>query len=312
MSRITGSVSLGRGTTVPVLIHTAGPGPTVVVTGNVHGDETTGLATCLRLDQLLPTMLQRGTVVLYPTLNPAGLRSKSRYYSDGVDLNRCFPGNDRGNPGNRAADAIWHDLLQRRPNIVLDIHADSPDAIPYALIDRGVRLGADRTRLESEAHSLAKATGLLILWEYLDADYLRYDMERSLAGALLNHGIPAVTIEVGPRRMAGRSAVGIATQAVTSVLAAESMVSATGCEPWRGPKLRRAVAPSTHATGSFIPDCEPGSFFKAGDAIGAVYGIDGAVLDRITAPREGCVISWAECGWISGRTAVGTLGLVED
>jgi predicted deacylase len=38
-------------------IAASAPGPVVVVTGNVHGDECTGVGVCLQLQKLLPESL---------------------------------------------------------------------------------------------------------------------------------------------------------------------------------------------------------------------------------------------------------------
>lgn len=312
MTRTIRMLALYRGCGVPVITHTAGPGPTVVIAGNMHGDETTGLATCLRLDTQLPSTLRRGKVVLYPSLNPDGLRAMTRYFSDGVDLNRCFPGDDSGSASSQAAHHIWTDMMGQQPAAVLDLHADSADAAPYALVDRGVRLGPDRQQLEDAALGLAQATGLLVLWEYPDAEYIRYGMEHSLSGAMLNHHIPAITIEAGPRRMVAHGAVSTVIRAVGEVLASFDMMDPMSTTRWQGPRLRRCAAPTAQSAGVFVPDFAPGAFFDAGEQIGSVLSTSGAVLDRIFAPKAGCVISWAECGWISGRTAVGTLGLEEN
>ena len=71
---------------VPVTCLEASPGPTVAITANVHGDEATGLAAVLQLQSHLEAHLAAGTVVLYPSLNPQGLRLQQRPVpADGVD-----------------------------------------------------------------------------------------------------------------------------------------------------------------------------------------------------------------------------------
>src|SRR5262245_8613177 len=62
------------------------PGPVVIVTANVHGDEVTGVVAVHRLDDRLAATLLRGSVVLYPSLNPQGLQQQQRVQpGDGVD-----------------------------------------------------------------------------------------------------------------------------------------------------------------------------------------------------------------------------------
>ena len=73
------SVPMPSGSALPVLeLRAPTPGPTVVVTANIHGDETTGIGVVHNLVRILPDLLLRGSVVMYPSLNPAGLTAHSR------------------------------------------------------------------------------------------------------------------------------------------------------------------------------------------------------------------------------------------
>jgi uncharacterized protein len=38
----------------------------------------------------------RGTICAIPVLNPIGFLRKIRYFCDGIDLNRAFPGEENG------------------------------------------------------------------------------------------------------------------------------------------------------------------------------------------------------------------------
>ncbi|MFK7931662.1 MAG: succinylglutamate desuccinylase/aspartoacylase family protein, partial [Myxococcota bacterium] len=118
------------------------PGPTVVVTANMHGDETTGLfAAHALIERITPAGPGRGTLVFMPSLNPEGLKNASRVVpTDGNDLNRAFPGRRRGRAAERMAERIWRELGQLKPDVVIDLHADSALSIPYALLDRPVTL----------------------------------------------------------------------------------------------------------------------------------------------------------------------------
>lgn len=295
---------------VPVVIHRAGPGPTVAITANVHGDEVTGVAAAHALDRgLIETGLARGTVVLYPCLNPRGLETGTRRFGD-ADLNRCFPGSARGGASTRAAHAIWTDLLDREPDAAIDLHADSPAAVPYALVDRAVHRRADRESLEGAAEALARASGFVWMREYIDDDYIRFQLDRSLAGALLNHGgIPSVTLEVGPRRVAQAEAIETMTAAVVAILAHLGLVDGQPAKPAPEGPWRRAATPRAERPGVFVPTLAAGTPFDAGDALGEIRGLDGTCRSVIRGPSRGIVISWAEGAWVDTGTAVGTLAL---
>src|SRR5688572_30092492 len=151
-------------------------GPVVIIAANVHGDECTGVGTVLRLLPILDATLVRGTVHLYPTLNPEGLERRSRKVpEDDQDLNRLFPGDGNGSPSERLAHAVWTDICARQPDVVVDLHTDAPASIPYALLDRatGLRPGP-RTQVEGAARRIAEASGLTVLHEYPEDRYARY------------------------------------------------------------------------------------------------------------------------------------------
>ena len=292
-------VSIPSGNPLPVVaIHSEHAGPSVVVTANIHGDETTGIGVVHNMIRVLPDLLLRGAAYLYPTLNPAGLASNSRSLpGDGQDLNRMFPGKPRGPASERHAHCVWTDILSRSPDTLVDIHTDVAGAVPYAIVDRVLRV-RDRRRLSSRCTRLAQASGLTVLREYPRDRYLRYHLDRILPGAMVNlNGIPAVTLEVGPRRRLDSDAVAIATGAVLGVLTEAGIVnmparviqSRKEGGPWR-----REGGPRTNHTGILVPQVRPGDVLVRGAPIAEVRTIDGEVLEVLRARASGFVVALPE------------------
>jgi predicted deacylase len=82
---------------IPIFLLKNGEGPTVLLTGGVHGDEYEGQIALLRLAQTLRPEQVQGRVILLPAVNlPAVLNDTRLSPIDQRDLNRCFPGNPRG------------------------------------------------------------------------------------------------------------------------------------------------------------------------------------------------------------------------
>jgi predicted deacylase len=292
-------VPIPSGNPLPVVaIHSEHAGPCVVVTANIHGDETTGIGVVHNLIRVLPDLILRGSAFLYPTLNPAGLASNSRTLpGDGQDLNRMFPGKPRGPASERHAHSIWTDILSRSPDVLLDIHTDVAGAVPYAIVDRVLRV-RDRRRLTVRCGRLAEASGLTVLREYPRDRYLRYHLDRSLPGAMVNlNGIPAVTLEVGPRRRLDSDAVAVATGAALGVLTeggivnmpARAIQSRKDGGPWR-----REGGPRTNHTGILVPQVRPGDSVERGAAIAEVRTIGGDVLEVLRARASGFVVALPE------------------
>ena len=105
-------VDLGDPWPIPVtVIHGERPGPTITILGGIHGDELTGPSACTHLlsnaftdiGKPLDPKQMAGTVRIVPVVNLPGYRAKSRYFPDGRDLNRNFPGNFKTTTTRRVA-----------------------------------------------------------------------------------------------------------------------------------------------------------------------------------------------------------------
>jgi len=294
-------------------------GPTVVVTANVHGDEVTGIAAVHDLDRRLVSVLRRGNVVLAPSLNPDGLEQQSRVQpSDGVDLNRVFPGDPTASASGaaRIAGRVWLGLHRHSPDAVIDLHADSALSIPYAIVDRSVRLeGPARQKMDRALEGLAEASGLTVLREYPDELYRRFRLDQSLAGAMVNHAkVPAITLEVGPRRAVAPKAVLVMVEAVMRIFGYLKLVdeAPSSSHPRRlGGPWRRSSAPKVGATGLFVASRAPGESFSRGDVLGEVRNLQGTAIEIVRATADGLVVSWGENAWVTARSVPGTIGLVD-
>ncbi len=316
MQRTIGAIDAGEGRRVPwIRVRAEQPGPTAIVTANIHGDEVTGVAAAHSLDRWLRDNLESGQVILYPTLNPAGLEAGTRNLpKTRTDLNRNFPGAGRRSEERLAVD-IWRHLERNSPDLVIDLHADSADAVPYAIVDRPVRLPSnERARMGDRLDTLAAASGLLVLREYPDDQYIRYGLDRSLAGAVVNRlRVPAVTLEVGPRRYAHPDAVRTTVHAAIRVLGAAGLVDTPAAEPTNhGGPWRRAAAPRVRNPGLFTPALRPGDRFDKGSCLGTMHDAAGSELESLQAPAAGVVVSWQERSWIGAGGVVGTLGVLDS
>ena len=82
---------------IPIYVLKNGRGPTLLLTGGVHGDEYAGQVAVSRRAQTLKPEQISGRLILIPAVNiPAALNGTRLSPIDGRDLNRCFPGNPAG------------------------------------------------------------------------------------------------------------------------------------------------------------------------------------------------------------------------
>ncbi|ELZ49670.1 succinylglutamate desuccinylase/aspartoacylase [Halorubrum coriense DSM 10284] len=205
----------------------AADGPTLWLTGGVHGDEATGVAVVQDAVATLGDRLGElaGAVVAVPVVSPAGLRRNARetYYGD-EDPNRHFPdadaesarppeiqeridarlyaaitGESPDDPSEFAVETVGTDAAA---DALIDCHTAGVGSEPFAIRDR-VLYGDRRTEAEATALSealgrIVDAFGLPVVREYPAAEYVEESLQRSTAGAVLNEaGIPAFTAELG-------------------------------------------------------------------------------------------------------------------
>mmetsp|Transcript_24131 Transcript_24131/g.33839 ORF Transcript_24131/g.33839 Transcript_24131/m.33839 type:complete len:389 (-) Transcript_24131:78-1244(-) len=78
-----------------IIVSGKNPGPTVLITANIHGDEPEGIIVTHRLVNQLEKQLDQlhGKVVCFPSLNPSGLLNATRepQFDNEVDPNRKWP-----------------------------------------------------------------------------------------------------------------------------------------------------------------------------------------------------------------------------
>lgn len=100
--------------TIPVeVIRGTKEGPTMFISGAIHGDEINGTEIIKRLLQLPVLNKIKGTLILIPVVNVFGYNYKSRYLPDRRDLNRCFPGNASGSLGSKLAHIFMKQIVSQ-------------------------------------------------------------------------------------------------------------------------------------------------------------------------------------------------------
>lgn len=94
-------------------------GPTVVIVGGMHGNETAGYLAARRLVSVKP---KRGTIIVIPEANKLGVKAGQRTGGHPGDLNRDFPTSSSDAPDSTLAKAIWDLMKKYRPDYLFDLH----------------------------------------------------------------------------------------------------------------------------------------------------------------------------------------------
>ena len=103
----------GTQITMPVhVVRSKNPGPVILLTGGMHGDEVNGIEIVRRfLNKNIAGKLLNGSIVAMPIINVYGFINFSRDVPDGKDVNRSFPGKEDGSLASMVAHVMTHNIL---------------------------------------------------------------------------------------------------------------------------------------------------------------------------------------------------------
>ena len=186
--------------TIPILI-ASGPsdGKTIFISAGVHGDEINGIEILQRFINNFDVTALKGTIIFLPLINVSGFKAKDRYVQyDGKDLNRCFPGDDKGTVSEQIAYTIFKEVVLRC-EFGIDIHDSGKGSVllPHSRAHIKDDTGAyDSSRLNAIA---AFGTDIIMLCKGMDGVLtIEASKPRFAASRESGHfGIPAFTVEVG-------------------------------------------------------------------------------------------------------------------
>ncbi|GAB3912023.1 succinylglutamate desuccinylase/aspartoacylase family protein [Larkinella knui] len=162
------------------------PGPHVLLSAGVHGDEYEPILAASGLIEELEGVLAAGTVTIVPLVNESAYNRASRCGEDGLDLARICPGKADGSVSEQTADQI--SALIREADYYVDMHTGglAYDIYPLA----GYMLHPSPDVLEKQ-QEMAIAYNLPLIW---GTDH-RPD-GRTLSVARDAH-VPAIYLEYG-------------------------------------------------------------------------------------------------------------------
>lgn len=275
-------------------------GPVVWLTGCVHGEEVGGIAIIQEVfKKLKKEPLLNGAVYAFPLMNPMGFEMGSRSIGvSGDDLNRSFPGNAKGSLAERIADKIFTTIMATKPTLVLDLHNDWTQSIPYTLIDPYP--GAEHKEAYEKVKTYAQQTGFVVINEQEEPDD-KDDLKRTLSGSLLHHNIPAITLELGEAYIVNEKNVEEGVKAIWNILVKLEMVNPVEQTmeypipaELKGKILRYSHQPVSSSSGIIRFKVKPGQLVKKDQPIAKIHNVFGKLQQTLVAERDGIVLGHAD------------------
>jgi predicted deacylase len=237
------------------VVHGAKPGPVLLVSAALHGDEVNGVEIILRLLNRISARKLAGTVLAIPVVNVYGFITNSRYLPDRRDLNRSFPGSSSGSLASRLAQLFTDEILSHATHVV-DLHTGGlhRSNLPQ------IRACLDDPRNQQ----LADAFGAPVV---IDAK-LR---EGSLRAAAVNRKMPMIVYEAGEALRLDRTGVLVGVRGIMAVLHSLGMIQ-TAPTPSHATSFRSTGSSwlRAPASGLFRSECRLGQIVRTGQSLGVI------------------------------------------
>ena len=191
-----------------VVVHGQTPGPRLFVSAAIHGDEINGVEIIRRVLRSTRVRRLRGTLIAVPIVNLYGFMQQTRYLPDRRDLNRSFPGSERGSLAGRLAEVFMREIVANSTHGI-DLHT--------AAIHRS-NLPQVRACLDDPVtRRLAESFGVPVV---VDANV----RDGSLRQAVLDLKMPMLLYEAGEALRFSELAIRAGVRGVLSVMADLEMI----------------------------------------------------------------------------------------
>ncbi|MBI1776279.1 MAG: succinylglutamate desuccinylase/aspartoacylase family protein [Proteobacteria bacterium] len=159
-------------------------GPTVGISGAIHGNEPTGTEIILDLYRTIKNMRIKGRLLLLPVANPRAFAANRRCTpTDDLNLNREFPGDAKGTYTQQLAAAITGEFLEK-----IDVHIDFHSGTDRPTVDY-VYIWSDE--------ALSRSFGSKVLFRPMAGKEGTVYAGTTKAVTLDRRNIPVVVVELG-------------------------------------------------------------------------------------------------------------------
>jgi len=184
-------------------------GPVLFVCAAIHGDEINGVEIIRRLLTLKLLKHMKGTLIVVPVVNVFGFLNHSRYLPDRRDLNRSFPGSEKGSLAARLAGLFMTEIVAHCTHGI-DLHTGS---------NHRTNLPQIRACLDNEeTEQLARSFGAPVV---LHSDF----RDGSLREAVEEREIPILLYEAGEALRFDELSIRFGVRGIVSVMRAIGMLS---------------------------------------------------------------------------------------
>jgi len=280
---------------VPIIIERAKiAGPTILITGGIHGDEINGVEIVRQLVSKGYNKPKKGMVICIPVVNIFGFLNLSREFPDGRDLNRVFPGSKRGSLASIFAYNLMKEIVPLA-DYCLDFHTGGAN-----------RFNAAQIRInegDEESLELAKIFGAPFIMQ-------SKQREKSYRESAIKLGKKVLLFEGGKSLDLNKS---ITETGINGALRLMQHLGIRDFEKELKKETQKNESPiiiekskwiRARYSGMFRTDIELGKLYNKGDKIGSISDPFGYFEKTIKAPNKGYVFCVNEAPIVNKGDAI--------
>lgn len=280
------------------VVHGRRNGPVLFISAAIHGDELNGIEVIRRVLAHKSIAKIAGTLIAIPVVNSYGLIQQSRYLPDRRDLNRSFPGSQKGSLAARLAHLFVEEVVSKCTHGI-DLHTG---AVHRSNLPQ-IRADLD----DDETRKLAESFGVPVL---LNAS-LR---DGSLRGACKEYGISVLLYEAGEALRYDESSIRAGVTGVMNVMRTLGMLPASrrkgrAYEPYIA---RKSVWVRATESGMMRMIVSQGEHVAKGELLGYIDDPYSGGQHAVNATHEGVVIGRLELPMVHEGDAVVHIACFED
>ncbi|CAM1342222.1 succinylglutamate desuccinylase/aspartoacylase family protein [Tenacibaculum amylolyticum] len=251
-------------------------GPTVLLQGGLHGDETNGVELVRRMLIDKSYKIHRGCVIVVPLLNIFGFLDLSREMH-GKDVNRSFPGSKRGSLASRLAYYLMKEIT-KNVDFAIDYHTGGAQRNNHPQI---------RYTPQDER---AKALATIFNAPFVFGSNL---IAKSFRKECFKYDIPVIVYEGGESLRLEEFPIQEGIYGTLRILKHFKMIDENVLIPTGVPsiEIQKKTWIRAKVAGLFNPKVANGVAIKKGEILGFIMDTYGETKFSVKAPKDGFIIA---------------------
>lgn len=257
--------------------------PSVCIVGNTRGNEFQQLFTCSKLIKELKRLEQNGkinrghSVLVVPSVNPYSMNIGKRFWpTDNTDINRMFPGYDKGETTQRIAAGLFEKIKDYKTGIQLASFYMPGIFIPH------VRIMETGYEDMEDAKLFGMPYVVLRKPRPYDTTTLNYNWQIWGANAFSLYTSETETLNAETADMAVKGILNYLAKTGTVTYSAHSGYISSVI------KSEEMISVKSRSAGIFSGRYKAGEYIRKGDVIAVIINpYDGEVKEKIVSPIDG-------------------------